>query len=240
MNDNDYFIDLYNRLDNLLRDYYGLEDRNNSVIKRYEDDLKRSTISQIREKGFALETVRNVRNTLIHESKIYQNDAFLISKETLQFLKNEIDCISNPIKITDVMRKIEQTYKVTIDEPVKSVTANMSKKKFSHTPIIDNNGILVGVFSESTLYTYLLDHQEVSIKDSTTIKEFLDYIPVDKHSSEKYLFVAKNTRLSEIYNSFDKKFAHDKRIAMLFVTYNGKSNQKIIGIITLQDLLKSI
>ena len=70
MDRNEQFIELYNRLDNLLREYYHLSERSFSVIKRYEDELKKSSLWKNRERGMALESIRTVRNTLVHEPKI--------------------------------------------------------------------------------------------------------------------------------------------------------------------------
>lgn len=50
MDRNEQFIELYNRLDNLLREYYHLSERSFSVIKRYEDELKKSSLWKNRRK----------------------------------------------------------------------------------------------------------------------------------------------------------------------------------------------
>ena len=42
MSNNDLFLDLYNKLDSLLRTYYNDENLDNSMINRIINELKRS------------------------------------------------------------------------------------------------------------------------------------------------------------------------------------------------------
>ena len=182
MNNNDKFIELYNKLDTILREHYNISSRTISCIKRYEDELKVSQFESVRNRGFALESIRNVRNTLIHDAKIYSIDAFDINDKVILFLEKEIDYLLNPKRLIDIAVKIENVYSVSLNDNLQDVIFYLSKHKISHAPLLDENGILLGVFSESTLFSYLLKHNEVSITNDTKIKDFYEYLLIDSHS----------------------------------------------------------
>lgn len=240
MDRNEQFIELYNRLDNLLREYYHLSERSFSVIKRYEDELKKSSLWKNRERGMALESIRTVRNTLVHEPKIKNQDIFMIEESVLDFLKKEIDLLIHPWTVYEKRKPLESVVYCHLESKVKDITNLMQKKHISHVPVLNCHKKVIGVFSESTIYTSLLFHSKVSINDETTIQNFIPFIELDHHSSERFAFLEKNARMSDIYELFDKRKPHDKRLVMIFITENGSIHEPLLGILTLPDLIQSI
>lgn len=239
MNNNDEFLKLYNRLDANLRTLYQIDNHQVSVVKKYEDQLKRSSASDNRERGYAIETIRNIRNTLVHESKFYNKDSFVIEAEVIEFLKQELKLIANPRRLSDKMRNYDDVYKVNLYDKVITIAETMKRYHYSHAPVVDEEKKLIGVFSESTLFTYLLNYGAISLKKDMIVEDFLPYILIDNHDSERFEFYAKDCLLSDIYDRFEKKQPHEKRLAMIFVTEHGKTNEPILGIITLTDLISS-
>ena len=237
MNNNDKFIELYNKLDTILREHNNISSRTISCIKRYEDELKVSQFESVRNRGFALESIRNVRNTLIHDAKIYSIDAFDINDKVILFLEKEIDYLLNPKRLIDIAVKIENVYSVSLNDNLQDVIFYLSKHKISHAPLLDENGILLGVFSESTLFSYLLKHNEVSITNDTKIKDFYEYLLIDNHSSERFEFLPYNKYVTSLNISLNKKAKHEKRIAMIFLTKTGRKDEKILGIMTSSDFI---
>ncbi len=240
MDRNEQFIELYNRLDNLLREYYHLSERSFSVIKRYEDELKKSSLWKNRERGMALESIRTIRNTLVHEPRIKNQEIFMIEENVLNFLKKEIELLLHPWTVFDKRKPLHEVLFCFLDSNVKEMITAMQNKHISHIPVLNERKQVIGVFSESTIYTSLLKHSKVSIDEKTTMHHFLPFIELDKHSSERFAFLAKDARMSDIYELFDKKKPHDKRLVMIFVTENGNKEEPLLGILTLPDLIQSI
>lgn len=235
-NNNDLFLTLYNRLDALLRDYYNIDNRSTSCIKRYEDQLKHSSFEEVRDRGFVLESIRNIRNTLIHDAKINSQDAFYVNQEVVSFLQKEINYLLNPIKAKDVMIPFKDVYYVSKNSPIKDVIAHMSSHYISHAPILENRRV-IGVFSESTLYTFLLEHQNISLKGDETISTFLPYCLLEKHSSERFMFVDVDLPILDLRENFVKN-KKEKRLVMLFLTNSGNQYEPLLGILTAADFLK--
>lgn len=236
MTKNNEFLTLYNQMDVLLRKKYNIASRSISCVKRYEDELKKSIHRSIRGRGFALESIRTIRNTLIHDAKIYNYDAFIISDEVISFLKNEIEMLMYPTKIIDIAIKKDQVFLITKDDEIAKTITYMASHKLSHAPIVDETGRVIGVFSESTLYAYLLANHHLNITDKMKIGELLNYTALDKHISERFLFVKESELLIDLKEDFIKKSKEEKRLAMIFITKNGSDFEPILGIITALDL----
>ncbi len=234
---NDEFVELFNRLDALLRDYYHIDNRTTSCVKRYEDQLKHSSFEDVRERGFTLESIRNIRNTFVHEAKINAQDAFYISKEVISFLENEIQILLNPTLAKDIMIPLKDIYYVNENSKVHDVIHYMSTHYISHAPILEN-GIVKGVFSESTLYTFLLKHENVSISFETRIRDFYPYYSLNEHTSERYMFVKSDLPIIDLRESFVKRRG-EKRLAMIFLTEHGKENEPLEGLLTASNFLKN-
>lgn len=111
----------------------------------------------------------------------------------------------------------------------------MSKNTYTHVPVLDK-GVLIGVFSESTLFSYIIKNGVLFIEDDVLIKEFEEFIPIDKHESECFEFVSKKALVIDIENIFQIGLKDQKRISVVFITENGKPKEKILGMITAWDL----
>lgn len=237
MSTNSEFLFLYNRLDNLLRDRYNMDSRAFSCVKRYEDELKQSIHKSVRDRGFAIESIRTVRNTMIHEAKIYSFDAFNITPEVNSFLKEEIEIVSNPKKVIEISRSKDEIFVVTKNSKISDVIKYMSKNKISHAPVIDKNDQVIGVFSESTLYSYLLKHASLEINEDMKIGNILEYTYFENHISERFAFVSAKEYVYDLKENFIKKSKSEKRLVMIFITKNGLKTEPLLGLLTAIDLI---
>ena len=112
----------------------------------------------------------------------------------------------------------------------------MLDKVYTHIPILENN-VVVGVFSENTILDFLVNEKRSCLDENTTISDFKEYLPITKHKSEVFLFEKKNTYVYELERKFNEAFKNNKRIGMVFVTENGLSNEKLLGVLTAWDVL---
>ena len=111
----------------------------------------------------------------------------------------------------------------------------MQEKSYTHIPIIDN-GIVIGVFSDNTIMSYLLKDEIVGIDEHTTFRDFEEFLPLNNHASEVFRFIGIDTLAIEISNIFEEELKMQNRIGMMFVTQDGKVQQKLMGIITPWDI----
>jgi len=105
----------------------------------------------------------------------------------------------------------------------------MSLHGYSHAPVLDEEGKLIGVFSEDTVFSYLADKGETNLKDGDLVESLFEYLPLEKHRNERYVFLSKMASLEEVVKEFEEsKRTYGKRLGLVFITEHGKSNERIL------------
>jgi hypothetical protein len=66
--------------------------------------------------------------------------------------------------------------------------------------------------------------------------DFKDYLPLNAHKGEKFIFLPRKTELADVYELFSKAIKAHERIGMVFISETGKASEKPLGIITAWDL----
>ncbi len=233
MNKNQLFLRMYNELDALLRIEYKMNDRDESAVARYERSLRLPKANNIR-------LIREMRNTLTHNTTNFSMNAFEVSDDTIKFLQSVIDEFKNPKKAYDICVLKSKLLFATLTTKSKDIIDAMVEKGFSHIPVLDEKENLLGVFSETTIFSFLGVYDKIILNDESTINDFINFIPLDNHIHEKFIFVAKNCYLKDLVNLFEENQNKKKRLVMIFVTQNGNVNEKILGILTPWDILREI
>lgn len=230
MENNETFLTLYKDLEQILKRNIG-DDYIENAIYLLEKSSSPPRNNQIK-------VIRDTRNLMQHNStKIDGKDVFLVSDTTLELLKRLIHEQENPKKAFDVCTKIQKLVIANLQTPLQSVINVMTEKNYSHIPILDNNGYLLGVFSENTLFSKIVKDKIVLIEDSNLISDFLDVLPIDKHGSEAFDYVPRTMKVEEIKTLFNNDYPNQKRLALLFMTEHGDASEKILGMITPWDVI---
>ena len=236
MTNNELFFNLYNVLDNVLRNHYKISDVNQSVITKRINELKNSSSALKRKRGEKLDIIRNLRNSLAHIEKYNNEDNFVIKASLIKFLKNEIEDIKKPLLAIDICRPINEVIYASINDCLIPLIDKMINEGYSHIPIL-SNGVLVGVFSENSIFNSLYLTGSNLLNESTKVSEYLPFIDIDKHSSRYFLFVSKDIKVDNLYELFNIS-KQKKKLAMIFVSEHGKQDENVLGIITSYDLIK--
>lgn len=177
-----------------------------------------------------LKTSADLRNILSHENDVcFPTDDFL---NRFLHLKERI---INPLKVESIMTKDILT--CYLNDSLLSVMKKMEYKSLSHVPVIDND-IVYGVFSRSTVFDYISMNEDFDFNNQLKISYFDEFLPINSHLNERFIFVSRNDKIDDIFNLLTKEKEHEKNISLLLVTQNGKANEKLLGIITYTDLNK--
>lgn len=235
MNNQELFLSLYNELDELLSCRFNNSDRNKSNINLYINELSSSSYFQNKERGKKLNDLRLLRNLLIHDLDMNTYDFVLINEDATSFLSNEINILKNPIKASDMMTKRGNLFYASLDNELTPLYKEMIQKGHTQVPILDLKNRLLGVLSPNSIFLYMSEH---SGKEPHKVRELINYIAINKHISEYYSFVNKNVSKENVNDLFDKYYQKGKKLAMAFVTEDGKEEQSILGVITPYDVLK--
>jgi len=146
------------------------------------------------------------------------------------------------LKAQDIMTNNVIT--VTEDMPVKELAKILSKNKISGAPVVDNEGKLVGVVTESDL----IDQTKkvhiptvVSIFDSFLFLESPERLEKDLKkmaastvkdiSSEEIVNVNKDTRLDELATLMSEKKVHTLPVV---------EGDKLVGVIGKSDIIRTL
>ena len=223
------FRELCNKFEDLVRIKYKVKDEegafyilsNQKEYKKFEKDIN---------------LIRKIRNLLSHgECKVEGKTAIEINENIIEKLKEIISLLENPPLVAS--RYITEMFVVDLEEKLENLIKAMNEKKISHVPVLDKDKKLVGVFSENTIFSKLSEDEIIEIGKEYKVKDYEKYIKLENHSSEYFDFIKRNEELASAQNLFNKSIKKDKKLVMLFVTENGKKNEKILGIITPWDLL---
>ena len=226
-------LDLYNEVDHFLRKECKKDKHADHGYLIQELALTNPVVARNQQ---LMRSVAQIRNSLVHNpipsvaQPLLQPHPQLV--ETYRKLR---DALMNPLKAMSIAIPSQQLFTTTLDANLGKVMKKMDENIFTHVPVIENDK-MIGVFSENTLLSYLAENGEGIITKDMKIGDLKDFLPLKAHNGESFVFVARGTPLSEIYQIFNDAIQVRRRIGMVFITQSGKENEKLLGIITAWDL----
>ena len=227
----DEFLDKYRALEEELNNRYGEDDRGyGSAVIRYLNDKESKPY---REK---LNICREIRNFLSHHSEIDGEKIIQPSESIIRFVVELTEFIRRPPLAVDYATPFANLLKTTRSQNVRSLMKKMERQGISHVPVIEN-GECIGVFSVSTVFNYFLISGGADVNDDMRISDFEEFLPVEKHITEKFRFVGRDISLYDVRAEFERKVRGAKKLAAVFITDNGSSHGRILGMITPWDVI---
>ncbi len=225
------FLQLYKMLEfEGRRIYFPDSKENEAIIGRL------FTVPQLKRFKDDLDYCRVVRNFLTHNPKVGGVYPIIPSGEMIKLLENCLKVISNPPKAIDSAIPIERIYTACLNSKLSEVVKVMNSFTYTHIPIIDD-GRLIGVFSENTVFTYMCYENVITINEDTEIRQFQKYLPLDEHLNEYFAFLPETAYLYEVQELFKYIPARKKLLTVIYITKTGKRDEPIIAMITPWDLL---
>ncbi len=228
----DRFLDMFRTLEKLLEEKYHHRRRHfSSVVMEYINDPESE---QFREE---LDLCREVRNLLTHSANIGGEPPITPSQPLVDALQSIIDYIQAPPMAMNVATPASKLLTTHPNQRVLGVMQKMTDRGFSHVPVIDY-GRFVGVFSISTPFSHSLDNPDFGIGQDSRIGDFTHLLGIDAHDTERFEFMSRDTDLNTVRKAFETVGSDRKRLAMIFITENGKQSETILGVITPWDVVK--
>lgn len=227
------FLQIYNELDNYMRKKLKAENFvDHGVLLKQMADQSRVFSEFYKD----LKTFADMRNLLVHNPYKASADPILIPHryvvEKYEEIKNKV---MYPRKAISIAIPREVVYTTTLDDSAWEVMQEMNDKVYTHVPVMDGDK-MIGVFSENTILSYLVHNKDSIIMQDAKISEFKDFVPLGKHPSEYFEFVGRNALLVEVEEIFRKGLIDRRRVAVVFITENGKPDEKLLGLITAWDI----
>ena len=227
----DLFLDKYRELEEELNRKYGPEEKSfGSPVVRFIND------KEGRDYRERLDICREIRNFLSHHSEFGGERIIQPSESLIRFLDEVTDYLRQPPKALSCATLFADILKTTRSQKAQTVMKKMERQGFSHVPII-SGGECIGVFSVSTVFTYAMANGMTSLRDDMIIADFDDCTPVDRHTTERFCFMGRDATIFDVKNEFEKKNRGSKRLAAVFITDNGSSRGRILGMLTSNDII---
>lgn len=229
------FKNLYTELETEVKK----EDSNIGHHKKNGLSIEESFLFTTEKERMFVETCKDMRNILFHHKPNFKGkavDFFTPKEEIVEILKNLINKIKRPRLVKEIYLPLKKVYSRKLDDLIFPTMKEMSEKIYTHVPILNSQNSVIGVFSENTIFSYLLDEEIIEIPRDMKFKDLSKYLDTDKHLSEVFKFIKLSSEISKVKDIFGNELKENKRIGMIFITQNGKKEEPLLGILTPWDL----
>lgn len=226
------FLNRYRVLEELLSAKYSSEPRkHSSVVMEFIADAESAPCRE------QLDLCREIRNLITHNADCFGEVVVEPSQGVLESLDRIIEYVQRPPLALDFATPPEKILWAHMRDRVGDIMRTMEGRGFSHVPVSDGKGFC-GVFSVSTVFSYVLDRRMPSEKEDLRIEDFGKLLPIECHLTERFLFVDKKTTYYDIKHEFEKTGPRCKRLAAVFITQSGAQKEPLMGIVTPWDALR--
>lgn len=182
-----------------------------------------------------LGALQKIRNVLTHNPQLDGRDMVAFDEAVIRFLEDATSRILHPLTAMDIYIPLKDVYECSLGSNLCDVVDTMIDMKYSHVPVLDNTGRVIGVFSESTgleLERLGIGHTDARL----VIDDFRAYLPVDRHRVDAFHFVARTETVAHLRQICAAAVKKRERIGMFFVTRSGDQNEPLEGILTVWDI----
>lgn len=231
MDNAEIFIEKYKQLEKVVRSTYNL---------KASDSVAYYLKNQNRFKEFKeeIDYCREVRNLLSHREKINNDFTVKPSVGMIEFIDTLIEKVRSRTKCLSIAIDLPHVFWQDLNGNVKDTMKMMQQKLYTHVPILEN-GVVVGVFDENSVFNYLADEEIVCVDDNLTFEDIKSFLSLADREMEEFVFIGKNYYVDELEEKIEQAFHRGKRIGLAFITENGKPTQKIQGLITPWDIISA-
>ena len=176
-----------------------------------------------------LKLYAEIRNLISHESKVI--DSFIIKDETIEGIKVLLKKLKNPPLANSYTNANLMT--CDINDKIDEVLVKMIDHKFSQVPVIKDK-LFVGLLTTNTISFWM----GASIAKESIINHEDRISLVLKYAEEanNVEFISRHSNAYDIITKFENKLMDDPLFDALLITENGRSSEKLLGIITKSDL----
>ena len=170
-----------------------------------------------------LMALRNVRNTITHNPMLGDSPIVTLNKEVIPFIDGVIERIKHLPTAANILIPRDNVFSGSPEDTVSSVVDMMLKNVYSHVPVLDVGGKVLGVFSESTM----LEMSNAGIRNGNDclLRDVMRFLPCDKHTAEVFRFVPFNDPIAHLRSLFAEALEKNERIGMIFVTKSGRADE---------------
>lgn len=227
------FLDWFNKIDKFIKDSEGF-----SSFDSFSYKLSNSKNKNLHRFKVELLSLAELRNVIVHNPRINNELIAEPHQKTVERIQYIHTQLTNPKKVSpafhfDVLGARE-------DDFINSILIKMKENSFSQFPIYNETDKVVELINTNTISRWLSANLELEgtiILEKTKVKDLKPFIEFKTN----YKFISRTTSVYEAYNLFIDQILNKKRnLDVLFITHNGKENESLLGLVTIEDIAPEI
>ena len=229
MTNSDKFLEYYNKIDLYLKregNYenhqsyaYKVKNSTSGVVKRFKDELL---------------TFGELRNAIIHHPLINGEPIAEPHTQIVNRIKTIAEHILNPKKVIPTFQF--EVFSAHFNEYINPIVHKMGEFSFSQAPIIDDQGKIIEIITTNTIARWLsscLESNGTLLLENVKVKDLIPYI----ENAKNYCFLNRDASIYDAYQLFVESFKRNKcYLDTIFLTNSGNQYEKILGLITINDI----
>jgi len=183
---------------------------------------------------YFLKTCSKIRNIIAHNNHLQPFKEF----NPIYIEKLESFNARFFTSIFDHSIKRQKISHLSWNTSVSKAIKELKSKNFSSLPILED-GYVKGIFNKAIIFDFLSEQEECTVNGNLKLTDLKEYAKLELHLNKTIAFVDKDESLSDVFNLFSDYYGNGKKLILVFITEDGKEDQRIMGMYTVWDFLKS-
>lgn len=222
------FIEIYNAFDKLLPVCIGKEQI------PFSEKIRSSKNKLIVNNQQELIDYGSLRNAIVHNNKIGGKHIAEPHDEVVKNFKDLYNIFKNPKKVFPEFGF--GVFGSKEDDLLMLALKEMKLNSFSQFPILNDNNHVIEIINTNTISRWLSSNINTDgsiILENIRVRDLIEEIEFKNN----YKFISKSKNIFEAYQYFVDQVEKERRnLDALFITETGKNNEKILGLITIEDI----
>ena len=193
----------------------------------------------VRKNQSLLRYIGSVRNTLQHPQHHSRGHAVQVSEAFLDEVQTLLNDLKNPPTVSSIGVPRKKIKTAALTDELGDLADEMKRCGFSHVPILNECGTVIGVFNEAAVFDCLWAETETIIGREMQISEIFLHCRLDAGHTENFRFVKPGTLIDDLVKMFRAPESPTTRLGAAFVTASGKMSEPLQRLVTAWDVLTS-
>src|SRR3546814_4054093 len=134
--------------------------------------------------------IRDARNLVQHPRHRSDGHAIHISETFLAETQSLLSHLRNPPTASSVGVKRKQMKTAGKTDRLGDLADEMKRCGFSHVPILDEHDVVIGVFNEAAVFSFLWTTEETIVGRQMQISDILSHCRLGTNHAERFKFVS--------------------------------------------------
>ncbi|HWP31380.1 MAG TPA: CBS domain-containing protein [Fimbriimonadales bacterium] len=225
------FIRDFGKLESLLEERGEMLEieKSNKGLKSLVKELEGSGDRLVKKYKKKLDRIINIRNLIVHSN---QDLEVVPTEGCMSQLREIIEVFAKRYTAEDIMtRNVE---KRKLSHPIREIIKVMGEHDYSQIPIVDQSERVIGLVTESSIINWLSEKTDEHLVDLDAKVSEVGYV---KEEEGIYQFIPRGLELEAIRDRFLERYrVSSAPLFVLLVTHSGKPSEKLLGIITAEDV----